>query len=169
MRNKRIINYALLKYYYDSVADDEQINFDAKQDRMKLVLEFFKNLKLYSRNIEQVLLEGWVKKFYEKTDLNLISFSKELNDLLGFCILQLSSLIVSSEPRDGNLISFNDVLVDVQDKFYQICDNETREEYSDAINILRDIFGENFPLFDEELINMSFNDEKSPYYNKSKK
>lgn len=167
MKNKRIINYAFLKYYYDVKSDDEIINFNCKQDRIKCVLEIFKNSKLFFNHKEHILFKSFVNEFYENHDLSITSFSEELDDLLGFCIIKILNLIESSEPRDGNLISFNEVLLDIKDKISEVRDNELHGRYVVAFNHLKYVFGEDFPTFDDNLINLSFTDKRSPYYNDS--
>lgn len=164
MMNKRIIDYAFLKYYYEIKSDDGIIDFNIGNDRIKLVIELFEHSSLLINN-RLSLFQSFVVDYYHNNELDLISFSKELYGLFGFIILKIENLVMDSEYRDDNLIQFIDDLVDIHEDFRKICDYELYERFEEAFHILKNIFNNDFPDYTEKLIEDSFLDEKSPFYN----
>ena len=164
MMNKRIIDYAFLKYYYEIKSDDGIIDFNIGNDRIKLVIELFEHSSLLINN-RLSLFQSFVVDYYHNNELDLISFSKELYGLFGFIILKIENLVMDSEYRDDNLIQFIDDLVDIHEDFRKICDYELYERFEEAFHILKNIFNNDFPDYTEKLIEDSFLNEKSPFYN----
>lgn len=164
MKNKRIINYAFVRYYCSIKLDDNNIDFRKTEDRLKVVLTIFKHSKLFSTNIEQFLFKSCVEDFYNSQVGNSLSFSNELKELFNFIIMKITGMIEESQPRNGNLISFNDVLLDIFENISKVCDCELNENFELAFEILKKTFGQEFPEFNEELIKQSFKDKKSYYF-----
>ena len=58
---------------------------------------------------------------------------------------------MESEPRDMNLVYFLGYLVDIYEDIIKATEHELYDQFEEANNLWKKIFGDDFPNFDEKL------------------
>lgn len=156
MKNILIMNYAFQRYYYVFNNDGNfDLNIDDKEDRIKLLCEVFNHSNIdFKDNKSQ--FDYLIKSFYDSSiDKDYVISS----DLLNFTKYSLISNNIQDLEQD-----LVDILVWLNEKFSEVYNLELYEKFKEASLIMREIFGDEFPVCDEELVAKCYSDKSSPYY-----
>lgn len=155
-KNILIINYAFL-LYFNKYDENVKIDLNNRVDRKKLVSTVFKHSNIDWEDTWNYINE-FMDSFYklQEDKLESDSISREISKLFGYCILNWNL-----NEINPNLAK---TVLSLKENFDDISTYEVCERFDDAFNILIDIFGDDFPRYDEKLISDSILDKKKGYY-----
>ena len=150
MIDTQIANYAFIDFYYNK-SKDKTLDLNKPEDRLRIVLKIFTYSEINSNHKNKSLFDDIVEEFYQVEKSENIIFSQELSKLFNFIIKKMGIKIMESEPRDMNLVNFLGNLVDIYEDIIKATEHELYDQFEDANNLWKKIFGDDFPNFDEKL------------------